>query len=105
MVHLYMKYVIFYSGFFNAWCFVLLCTQHSPAFEAETDTCEYIFNWLTPAACPVQVSHWPAISFEDSSPESLGWIFYFTHTCISVFEKQDKPIFCKEHTCLLLEKT
>lgn len=29
-------------------------SEHSPAFETETDTCEYIFNWLTPAACPVQ---------------------------------------------------
>ena len=29
--------------------------QHNPTFEGETETCEYIFNWQTPAACPVQV--------------------------------------------------
>ncbi|XP_056014073.1 cation-independent mannose-6-phosphate receptor-like [Ostrea edulis] len=29
-------------------------SEHSPTFEGETDTCEYIFNWQTPAACPIQ---------------------------------------------------
>ncbi|XP_062610067.1 cation-independent mannose-6-phosphate receptor-like [Saccostrea cucullata] len=29
-------------------------SEHSPSFEGETDTCEYIFNWQTPAACNVQ---------------------------------------------------
>ncbi|KAK3097797.1 hypothetical protein FSP39_013248 [Pinctada imbricata] len=28
--------------------------EHSPTFEEETPTCEYIFNWQTPAACPIQ---------------------------------------------------
>ncbi|XP_045197868.2 cation-independent mannose-6-phosphate receptor-like isoform X2 [Mercenaria mercenaria] len=29
-------------------------TEHGPVFESETETCEYVFNWQTPAACPLQ---------------------------------------------------
>ncbi|XP_038048004.1 cation-independent mannose-6-phosphate receptor-like [Patiria miniata] len=29
-------------------------TPGSPVFELETDSCEYIFTWETPAACPLQ---------------------------------------------------
>ncbi|KAL3881276.1 hypothetical protein ACJMK2_027732 [Sinanodonta woodiana] len=33
----------------------LYCSDimHSPTFEGETETCEYQFNWFTPAACPL----------------------------------------------------
>ncbi|XP_052242423.1 cation-independent mannose-6-phosphate receptor-like [Dreissena polymorpha] len=33
-----------------------LCGQSEsgPKFVQETDTCEYVFNWITPAACPLQ---------------------------------------------------
>ncbi|GFR62204.1 cation-independent mannose-6-phosphate receptor-like protein, partial [Elysia marginata] len=29
--------------------------EHGPVFHAESDTCEYIFFWRTPSACPQQI--------------------------------------------------
>ena len=44
--------------------FVLFCVgirKYFPSFQSgpehsfETESCEYVFNWKTPAACPLQV--------------------------------------------------
>ncbi|WAR08022.1 MPRI-like protein, partial [Mya arenaria] len=34
--------------------FVCGSTEQGPVFMEETETCEYVFNWVTPAACPLQ---------------------------------------------------
>ncbi|KAL4233045.1 Cation-independent mannose-6-phosphate receptor [Mactra antiquata] len=36
----------------------LFCSDNEdgPVFETETETCEYVFNWRTPAACAVKTS-------------------------------------------------
>ena len=38
------------------WFSILLHYQHEPVYVDETPECEYIFNWWTPAACPITVS-------------------------------------------------
>nr|XP_053644748.1 cation-independent mannose-6-phosphate receptor-like isoform X1 [Cherax quadricarinatus] len=51
----------------------LVCNpvEHHPMLVEETETCEYVFNWLTPVACPRHVRKGSACQVVDPLYENL----------------------------------
>eukprot|EP00794_Sanderia_malayensis_P000415 gene415-1051_t len=59
-------------------------TEGSPVFQTETNACGYIFNWLTPSACPRMTSAGSHCKVEDSVFKHMFDLSKLQSTTVSV---------------------